>query len=379
MRRQLPVVVLCLALATGGLAATLTVPADYASIGDALTSVQPGDTILLDSGLYSGPGFDNLLCHRPGSVTLLAPHGPDKTEVALQSGTFAFIGDPSNDTLPPQLNLEGLSLSRGGTAISLESNGVLSVRNCRLAGHEVAVSAGGPASSVFLNDCLIENNDYAIVLSDSATALLGDNLFRDNYCALWAYPETSADIRRSMFVHHDWTLVFEGATAEISNSLLLYHFVGIKGSDSLGSDITVSCSNVFSQFTYNYSDTPDQTGLNGNISLDPLLCDSTIDTSLGVAGISPLLPDNNPCGQLIGHVHVGCCCVGKLGNVNYDVGDLVDIADIQALIDNLFLSLTPLACPGEGDLNYDEGIDITDLQILIDNQFLTLTPLGSCP
>jgi hypothetical protein len=49
------------------------------------------------------------------------------------------------------------------------------------------------------------------------------------------------------------------------------------------------------------------------------------------------------------------------------------------LVDNQFLTLTPLGCEDEGDMDYNGNVDITDLQILIDNQFLTLTPLGACP
>ncbi len=73
-----------------------------------------------------------------------------------------------------------------------------------------------------------------------------------------------------------------------------------------------------------------------------------------------------------------CCCLPPT------VGDLdqsgaVDITDIQVLVDNQFLSLTPLSCPQEGDMDFSGAVDITDLSILIDNQFLTLTPLPPCP
>jgi len=80
-----------------------------------------------------------------------------------------------------------------------------------------------------------------------------------------------------------------------------------------------------------------------------------------------------------------CCMAGTVGDCDQSGG--VDISDISILIDNQFLTLTPLICEGEGNVNYpgtdfpftDEVVDITDLTILIDNQFLTLTPLPSCP
>lgn len=73
------------------------------------------------------------------------------------------------------------------------------------------------------------------------------------------------------------------------------------------------------------------------------------------------------------------CCVATVGNINCDPGDAVDISDIQALIDNLFLTLTPLCCYEEANVDFLGTVDISDLQVLIDNQFLTLTPMSPCP
>ena len=73
----------------------------------------------------------------------------------------------------------------------------------------------------------------------------------------------------------------------------------------------------------------------------------------------------------------GCCLPPTVGDV--DQSGAVDITDISVLIDNQFLTLTPLVCEAEGDVDYSGVVDITDLSVLIDNQFLTLTPLGPCP
>jgi hypothetical protein len=73
----------------------------------------------------------------------------------------------------------------------------------------------------------------------------------------------------------------------------------------------------------------------------------------------------------------GCCLPPTVGDV--DQSGAVDITDISVLIDNQFLTLTPLVCEDEGDVDYSGVVDITDLSVLIDNQFLTLTPLGPCP
>ncbi len=72
-----------------------------------------------------------------------------------------------------------------------------------------------------------------------------------------------------------------------------------------------------------------------------------------------------------------CCLPPTVGDV--DQSGVVDITDLSLLIDNQFLSLSPLVCNDEGDVDFSGVLDITDLSILIDNQFLTLTPLLPCP
>jgi thrombospondin type 3 repeat protein len=74
---------------------------------------------------------------------------------------------------------------------------------------------------------------------------------------------------------------------------------------------------------------------------------------------------------------IGCCIPPTVGDI--DQSGVVDITDISVLIDNQFLTLTPLACEAEGDLDLSGVVDITDVSVLIDNQFLTLTPLPPCP
>jgi len=72
-----------------------------------------------------------------------------------------------------------------------------------------------------------------------------------------------------------------------------------------------------------------------------------------------------------------CCLPPTVGDIDQSGG--VDITDISVLIDNQFLTLTPLVCEDEGDCDLSGAVDITDISVLIDNQFLTLTPLPPCP
>ena len=76
----------------------------------------------------------------------------------------------------------------------------------------------------------------------------------------------------------------------------------------------------------------------------------------------------------------GSCCIGTVGNVNLDPGELVTIGDISFLIDHLFITGARVPCETEADINQSGGLhpvqgpggDLTigDISILIDHLFI---------
>ncbi len=129
--------------------------------------------------------------------------------------------------------------------------------------------------------------------------------------------------------------------------------------------------------------------LNGDPVLHLSVCVDSDGDGYGDPGYpdNPCLTDNCPDdynpdqtdtdGDDIGDVCEGCCIPPTVGDIDQSGG--VDITDISVLIDNQFLTLTPLVCESEGDVDFSGAIDITDVSVLIDNQFLTLAPLPPCP
>jgi uncharacterized protein (TIGR02145 family) len=77
----------------------------------------------------------------------------------------------------------------------------------------------------------------------------------------------------------------------------------------------------------------------------------------------------------------GCCTSVGMGNVDGSSDGLVTMGDLTVLIDHLFISLTPLACPEAGnvDQSTDGLITMGDLTVMIDHLFITLAPLPECP
>jgi hypothetical protein len=74
------------------------------------------------------------------------------------------------------------------------------------------------------------------------------------------------------------------------------------------------------------------------------------------------------------------CCSGFTGNVDDDPSDMIDIGDLTALIDYLFISFTEPVCMGEANIDGDPTgiIDLGDLTALIDYLFITFAPPAEC-
>ncbi len=79
------------------------------------------------------------------------------------------------------------------------------------------------------------------------------------------------------------------------------------------------------------------------------------------------------------NLYIGDCCVGDRGNVDCSSDNLVDMGDLTVLIDHLFISLNPLCCEDEANVDETGLVDMSDLTILIDHLFISLEPLPSCP
>jgi len=76
----------------------------------------------------------------------------------------------------------------------------------------------------------------------------------------------------------------------------------------------------------------------------------------------------------------GGCCIGLTGNVDNDPDELIDLGDLTALIDYLFISFTVPVCIEEANCDGDPAglVDLGDLTAIIDYLFITFTPTAAC-
>ncbi|MCX6829855.1 MAG: dockerin type I domain-containing protein [candidate division Zixibacteria bacterium] len=160
-----------------------------------------------------------------------------------------------------------------------------------------AVSCGSQSS--IIEYCTFEYNYSTYEYSGAAMSLGNGNcvidhcLFYDNRVAWgWWGPGGS---------------IFCSSAPVISNSIVANtkSGVGIFCFESLSGPY-LSCSNIYGNDSGNWVDCiAAQFGQNGNISLDPLFCD-TANKNFHINTSSPCAPSNNSCGQLIGAYDVAC-------------------------------------------------------------------------
>lgn len=77
----------------------------------------------------------------------------------------------------------------------------------------------------------------------------------------------------------------------------------------------------------------------------------------------------------------GACCGlytgGITGNTNCDVDGKFNLSDITELVDRVYISMTPLCCEPNGDLNCDTKLNLSDITQLI--TFVYLDPVAGTP
>jgi MYXO-CTERM domain-containing protein len=120
------------------LAANRNVPADYATIADAIAAASNGDTVVVANGTYTDPGDMNLDVTVP--VTIASANGATSTTVDLTGGNYFAITKAS-------VTIQGFTFENGsGSAVLIgESGATLAVAGCDFEANVNSV-AGGPSA-----------------------------------------------------------------------------------------------------------------------------------------------------------------------------------------------------------------------------------------
>ncbi|MBM4118506.1 T9SS type A sorting domain-containing protein [bacterium] len=324
-----------------------------------------GSTRLTSGGIrceYSSPTLDDLVI-TDSEVSYYGGIGAIYSSLLLtnsiiESNTVLSSGGALGLTWPGSAEIRDCVFSNtagggyGGGAVV--HNTAAYFENVHFVGNSAGVAGGAlqcEDSAITLTHCYFINNearDGGAIAMRGTTLTLQDCTFIGNYATRWGgalyYDELGdpsgglvencdfkgnrANAGSAILVHELGSPTLRGLTivgnfgtaidclygtvVSIENCLIANNYLayGISIVDTDG--VSVSCCDVWGNEGGNYGGMlEDQTGLNGNISEDPLLCDPNYDT-LGVAEDSPCLPPNNACGVLMGN-HGAECTLTAVG------------------------------------------------------------------
>lgn len=74
------------------------------------------------------------------------------------------------------------------------------------------------------------------------------------------------------------------------------------------------------------------------------------------------------------------CCQGQRGNADYSTNGLCTMGDLTVLIDYVHISSSLwLPCRDAADIDGNGRVDLADINWMVEHLFITLDPLPSCP
>jgi hypothetical protein len=322
-------VLFCLLVAGPAHSSTINIPADYLTIAEGLAAAEPGDLVLVASGIY----LEQPLVMSVGVYLRGATGDPADVVIDAQrlgpTLTCYELDDP--------VWIEDLTLTGGYTTIENSGSQMggglyvrstyAEVRNCRFIDNEAEMEGGGLAfdlgSNGLISGCLVAGNiaiDGPGISCRASSPLVENCVIANNDGLVWGgalFCRTGANPRvvGCTLVGNDahfgagiWAV--DGPNIVVENSIIAFgvHGEGIFAYDnpSYPSDIRLICCNVYGNQGGGFGGTsPDQIGIDGNIAVDPLFCDvENLDFTL--AADSPCLPENNSCNMQIGALGQGC-------------------------------------------------------------------------
>jgi len=257
-----------------------------------IDAASPGDTIVVGPGTYS--------VHRYFFVTkplhILSEKGPQLTTIA---NTYQCIG------------VGGPCYGSNGFIMYYSAKGIFTIAGFTIRGHrpfdwDITSGRGIEASAPgTIRDNVFDGNEVALAAFNTTSLVrIENNLFHNNFQGIRAEDSESLEIRHNSFVHNTWQIeirLYKGAPSSvtIANNILVNGYRGIMV-NSPAIVPSISCNDVWNNREGNYYDqVSDRTGIDGNISLDPLLCNGYY-LHLG----SPCLGANTP--TLCSGDHMGC-------------------------------------------------------------------------
>jgi hypothetical protein len=352
---------------------------DAATIGEAVSLAGPGDQIFVFPGTYYE---HDIVIDK--NLTIRGVEGASATNVdVMKAGRCFSVILPeaeqpgSGNTLPSSgaVEISGLTLrngyltgggkgGRGGAVYCDGARVVLS--SCVLLGSES--DEGGAVylreSRSLISNCMIHDNTAregaGLFLLRSDAIIEGTTIVYNNSdIGSGLLLETSSpEVKRCTISHNlagpgSGIYARGGGRPRISASIVSFCGGGGIFVEGYSSRPSLVCCDVYGNEGGNYGGSiGDQTGIQGNISEDPIYCDPgrMIYT---VGDGSPCMPGRNSCLQPIGAHGAGCHTLSTIRVTPEGTGDVETIADameVAAAGDTIMLAPGTFTGPGNRDI-----------------------------
>ncbi|ALN60952.1 leupeptin-inactivating enzyme 1 [Lysobacter antibioticus] len=276
---------LALALALPAAAqTTLRVPADYPTIQAAINAAVAGDTVLVSPGSYP-----ERLNYDGKAITVISEGGPAATVIDGGNSGNVLVFDSGEG---PAARLEGFTIKNGRASFG--------------AGIDILAASPSIVGNIFDTNTQTAGGYGAAIGGNGSSALIERNIFRNNSCdsqhlsgVITFVNGSSPDIVNNLIVDNPCRAITitlpSGNSPQVSNNTIVGNRTGIKVSAQVNSTLHLYQNNILAgnavgfeitngsaannplfknnlvfNNTSNYVGVTDQTGINGNLSADPL-------------------------------------------------------------------------------------------------------------
>ena len=410
-------------------AATIHVPADRPTIQAGINAAVSGDTVLVACGTY----YEHNLTLTSG-VSLVSAAGEYECVKIVAEGLGRVMRCPATSPETLVSTVAGITFSHGvalgtptpanlGGGVYCDSLAQVRFLHCAFiadsAGQGGGLYVASQVDAVEVIGCEFDNNCaicggglYAghcswIVVDSSRFSgnyahSWGGGIFVDWCCTLFLQNSLLCDNRAR--VYGGGVYLVNQTCPNISSCTLFDNFAGAGGgvfcssnvyglsilhtiiafNDSCdavfsweNTDVGASCCNFYGNLVNWSGELADDSGVAGNISADPLFCD-TAANDFTLRENSPSAAAQSYCGVNMGAFPVGCDCCAIRGDIDYNWAG-PDIADLVYLVGYMFLDEQPPFCPDAADIDGNgAGPDITDLVYLVTYMFGGGPPPVAC-
>jgi hypothetical protein len=291
---------------------------DYTTIQAAIDAAIDGQTIELADGVYHGPGNRNL-SYDGKSITIRSRSGnPEGCVIDCKGGpSNPHVGFIFASGEGPGAVLEGITIIRAYRTINpgaiVCENASPTIRNCALVDNPFGWYANGSATR--FEECSFRASSFAGAFCGGGNPAFDRCTFFENdgpgiEVGPWGQVTVTGCTFCGNASSRGAVRLGDHAEGTFENTIIAFNPSGCAVDCGDGASAALSCCDLYGNAGGDWIGClADQSGVEGNRSVDPLFCDRE-KWALELQAGSPCRPENDPGCDLIGAWPVGCASTG---------------------------------------------------------------------